>query len=145
LDEALSAELIPPHMKVASPNNADQRKQCRYHQNSWHSTEEYQTLKDKIEELIQVGHLRRFVKRVEIRGTPLVEMSSPREDSHLREPAATETAGKTASPEKAIVHEEMIFLGTPTEGATERILMLELFAQTRGRVNCLSKIFTNIE
>jgi len=32
LDEALSAELIPPPRKVASPNNADRRKQCRYHQ-----------------------------------------------------------------------------------------------------------------
>jgi len=58
LDEALNAELIPPPRKVASPNNADQRKQCRYHQNSEHSTEECQALKDKIEELIQAGHLR---------------------------------------------------------------------------------------
>jgi len=32
LDEALSAELIPPPRKVASPNNADRRKQCQYHQ-----------------------------------------------------------------------------------------------------------------
>ncbi len=62
LDEALTAELIPPPRKVASPNNVDQRKQCRYHQNSRHSTEECQALKDKIEELIQVGHLRRFVR-----------------------------------------------------------------------------------
>ena len=62
LDEALNAELIPPPKKVASPNNADRRKQCRYQQNAGHSTEECQALKDKIEELIQAGHLHRFVR-----------------------------------------------------------------------------------
>ena len=62
LDEALNAELIPPPRKVASPNNVDRRKQCRYHLNNGHSTEECQDLKDKIEELIQAGHLRRFVR-----------------------------------------------------------------------------------
>ncbi|XP_068484963.1 uncharacterized protein [Phaseolus vulgaris] len=62
LDEALNAELIPPPRKVASPNNADRRKQCRYHQNTGHSTDECQALKDKIEELIQAGHLCRFVR-----------------------------------------------------------------------------------
>jgi len=61
LDEILSAELIPPSRKAASRNNADRRKQCQYHQNNGHSTEECQTLKDKIEELIQVGHLRWFI------------------------------------------------------------------------------------
>jgi len=40
LDEALNAELIPPLRKVVSPNNADRRKRCRYHQNTGHSTEE---------------------------------------------------------------------------------------------------------
>ncbi|XP_068476914.1 uncharacterized protein [Phaseolus vulgaris] len=52
LDEALNAKLIPPPRKVVSPNNVDRRKQCRYHQNSGHSTEECEALKDKIEELI---------------------------------------------------------------------------------------------
>jgi len=58
MDEALNAELIPHPRKAASPDNVDQRKQCWYHQNSEHSTEECQALKDKIEELIYVGHLR---------------------------------------------------------------------------------------
>jgi len=62
LDEALNVELIPPPRKVASPNNANRRKECRYHQDSGHSTEECQALKDKIKELIQAGHLRRFVR-----------------------------------------------------------------------------------
>jgi len=62
LDEALNAELIPPPRKVAIPNNVDRWKKCWYHINSRHSTEECQTLKDKIEELIQDGHLRQFVR-----------------------------------------------------------------------------------
>jgi len=62
LDEALSAELIPLPRKASSPENADQRKQCWYHQNSGHSNEECQALKDKIKELIQVGHLHHFVQ-----------------------------------------------------------------------------------
>lgn len=49
LQEALSAELIPPPRRSLS------------HKNTGHSTEECQSLKDKIEELIQAGHLRRFV------------------------------------------------------------------------------------
>jgi len=57
LDEALNAELIPPARKVVSPNNADRRKQCWYHRNCGHSTEECYTLKDKIEELIQAENL----------------------------------------------------------------------------------------
>ena len=34
----------------------------KYHRNYGHTTEGFQTLKDKIEELIQVGHLHKFVK-----------------------------------------------------------------------------------
>jgi len=62
LDEDLNTELTHPPRKLASPNNVDQRKQCRYHKNTGHSTEECQALKDKIEELIQIGHLHRFVR-----------------------------------------------------------------------------------
>jgi len=62
LQEALSAELMPSPKRALSPDNADRNKKCRYHQNTGHSTEECQALKDKIEELIQAGHLRRFVQ-----------------------------------------------------------------------------------
>ena len=61
MQEALSAELMPPPRRALSPDNVDRNKKCRYHQNTVHSTEECQTLKEKIEELIQTGHLRRFV------------------------------------------------------------------------------------
>jgi len=53
LQEALSAELIPPPRRALSLENADRSKRCRYHKNIGHSTEECQALKDKIEELIQ--------------------------------------------------------------------------------------------
>jgi len=52
LQEALSAELMPPPRRALSPDNADRSKKCRYHQNTGHTTEECQTLKDKIEEFI---------------------------------------------------------------------------------------------
>jgi len=47
MDEVFSAELIPPPRKATSPDNADQGKRCRYHQNTGHSTEECQALKEK--------------------------------------------------------------------------------------------------
>jgi len=38
-------------------------KYCKYHRNNGHITNECKALQDKIEELIRVGHLKRFVKR----------------------------------------------------------------------------------
>jgi len=52
MDEVLNAKLIHPPKKASSPENVDRRKRCQYHQNSGHSIEECQALKDKIEELI---------------------------------------------------------------------------------------------
>jgi len=65
LEEALNADLIATPQRVPTPPNADTTKHCRYHQNYGHTTEDCFTLKDKIEELIQAGRLRRFVKREE--------------------------------------------------------------------------------
>jgi len=63
LEEALSAELIPAPRKFPLPPRVDQTKHCRYHRNHGHTTEECIALKDKIEELIQAGHLQRYVQR----------------------------------------------------------------------------------
>jgi len=41
LDEALSADLIPPPRRAASPENTDRTRRCRYHRNNGHTTEEY--------------------------------------------------------------------------------------------------------
>jgi len=62
LEEALSADFLPTPKRVATPRNFDTSKHYRFYQNYEHSTEECLALKDKIEELIQVGHLRQFVK-----------------------------------------------------------------------------------
>jgi len=81
LQEALSAELIPPPRRALSPENADRSKRCRYHKNTGHFTEECQALKDKIEELIQAGHLRRFVRGTrETRRSPCKEQTPRRRD-----------------------------------------------------------------
>ncbi|XP_068498574.1 uncharacterized protein [Phaseolus vulgaris] len=45
-------------------NKAYTAKHCQYHRNFGHTTEGCQALKDKIEELIQTGHLRQFVKKI---------------------------------------------------------------------------------
>ena len=63
LDEALQADLIPPPCKTSTPPNIDMTKYCRYHRNNGHTTEECKALQDKIEELVRVGHFRRFIRR----------------------------------------------------------------------------------
>jgi len=56
-NEALNANLIPPPRRAASSENADRACRCRYHRNNGHTIEEFQELKDKIEELIQTGNI----------------------------------------------------------------------------------------
>lgn len=55
LQEALSADLIPPLKKRPTPPGADDNKHYLYHQNLGHTTEECVTLRDMIEELIRAG------------------------------------------------------------------------------------------
>jgi len=64
LDEALQTELVPALKQSHTPPNADTTKRCQYHRYYGHTTEGCQALKDKIEELVQVGHLRKFVKTI---------------------------------------------------------------------------------
>ncbi|XP_017416493.1 uncharacterized protein LOC108327283 [Vigna angularis] len=61
LEEACRAELITP-LRKPSPRNADKRRNCRYHQNHGHDTEDCITVKNEIESLIRAGHLQRYVK-----------------------------------------------------------------------------------
>jgi len=61
LEEALDTDLLSTPRRANTPPNADTTRQCRYHGNFGHSTEECTALRDKIEELIQAGHLQRFV------------------------------------------------------------------------------------
>ena len=64
LDEVLQAELLPPPRKYQNPPNADLSKYCHYHRNNGHTTDECDTLRDKIEELIRAGHLRHYIREV---------------------------------------------------------------------------------
>jgi len=57
LEEAFSTDLIKEPRRGVSPQDADRNKYCRYHCCHGHITGECAALKDKIEELIQAGHL----------------------------------------------------------------------------------------
>ncbi|XP_068461731.1 uncharacterized protein [Phaseolus vulgaris] len=72
LQEAMATEIIPPLRKARTPERADHTKHCEYHKNHGHHTEECIGLKDRIEELIQAGQLKRFVQggNVRIRLSP---------------------------------------------------------------------------
>jgi len=62
LQEAMATELIPPPRKARTPYLVDKSKHCQYHKNHGHHTEECVALKDQIEELVEAGQLRRFVR-----------------------------------------------------------------------------------
>ncbi|KAG4962935.1 hypothetical protein JHK82_039614 [Glycine max] len=58
LEEAFNIE-IPIKLPLALPPRPglDRIKHCKYHRSYGHNTEDYWTLKDKIEELMQAGYL----------------------------------------------------------------------------------------
>jgi len=58
----MAVEIIPPSRKTRTSEQADQSKHCQYNRNHGHHTEECIALKDQIEELVQVGQLKRFVR-----------------------------------------------------------------------------------
>lgn len=60
LEEALQVELLPPKQQHTPPN-ADGRMYCRYHQNVSHNNEDCIALRDRIEELIRVDLLKKYV------------------------------------------------------------------------------------
>jgi len=62
LDEAQRAELIPTLKQLQNPRNVDMSKHCQYHRSFGHTTDGCQALKDKIKELIQTGHLCKFIQ-----------------------------------------------------------------------------------
>ncbi|XP_047178710.1 uncharacterized protein LOC124845629 [Vigna umbellata] len=62
LREALSVELIQEREGHPTPKGADWSKHCAYHKNMGHITEDCWTLRDKIEELIRAGKLKKYVR-----------------------------------------------------------------------------------
>ncbi|XP_027912513.1 uncharacterized protein LOC114171939 [Vigna unguiculata] len=92
----------PPPRKYQNPPNADLSKYCHYHRNNGHTTDECDTLRDKIQELVRAGHLKHYIRetgegaprpryerndnrRVERRPDRRIERREPR-----REPARTQ-------------------------------------------------------
>ena len=65
LDEVLQAALILLPRKFQNPPNVGMSKYCRYHRNNGHTTEECETLRDKIEEMIRAGHLKHYIQGTE--------------------------------------------------------------------------------
>ncbi|XP_020206818.1 uncharacterized protein LOC109791874 [Cajanus cajan] len=63
LEEASNNNLLALPSPGHTPNNADKSKNCRYHRNYGHTMDECRTLRDRIEELIQAGHLGHYVQR----------------------------------------------------------------------------------
>lgn len=62
LEEVCSTKLLAFPAKGKNKNySSDKTKHCRYHYNYNHK--DYVVLKDKIEELIRVGHPRKFINR----------------------------------------------------------------------------------
>jgi len=87
LQEAFSAESLPAARKKPPPPDADGSKHCQYHRTIGHTTEECHTLRDKIEELIRQGHLKKYIRqdrppqstvrnRSPVRRTPRPDMRS---------------------------------------------------------------------
>lgn len=62
MEEALRADLLTV-VRSSTPLGADESKFCRYHQNMGRTTKDCNTLKDKLESLVQAGHLQKFVQR----------------------------------------------------------------------------------
>jgi len=76
----MTTEVIPPPRKARTPDQADHNKHCQYHKNHRHHTEECIALKDRIEELIQIGQLKRFVRKGRIKAS-----QSPEQDVRSRD------------------------------------------------------------
>lgn len=63
MDQALVVNILTMLKKTNTPSKADYSKHYRYHCNCGHSTEKCSALKDKIQEFIQLGHLKKFVHK----------------------------------------------------------------------------------
>ncbi|XP_014521982.1 uncharacterized protein LOC106778524 [Vigna radiata var. radiata] len=87
MEEALRADLLAV-VRAPTPSGADESKYCCYHHNRGHTTEDCTTLKDKLESLVQQGHLRQFVQRGRPVGEGRGNVNTPRrgQDGEKRGP-----------------------------------------------------------
>jgi len=78
LQEAFSADSLPPSRKKPPPPDADRSKHCQYHRTIGHTTEECHTLRNKIEELICQGHLKKYIQQDRPQRSPIRNRSPAR-------------------------------------------------------------------
>ncbi|XP_014498742.1 uncharacterized protein LOC106759880 [Vigna radiata var. radiata] len=83
MEEALRLDLLKV-VRAPTPLGADENKYCRYHQNRGHTTEDCNTLKDKLESLVQAGHLQKFVRRHQTRAPNVNTNKKDRRSRHDR-------------------------------------------------------------
>ena len=96
----MQAELIAPPKRFQNPPNADLSKYCHYHCNNGHTTEECETLRDKIEELIRAGHLRHYVRNI-TEGNPRTQPERcPQRNIPRREDARNEPKESRQEPRR---------------------------------------------
>ncbi|XP_020229256.1 uncharacterized protein LOC109810243 [Cajanus cajan] len=62
LEEASNNNLLALPPPSHTPNSVDKSKHCRFHRNYGHTTDECRTLRDRIKELIQAGHLSHYIQ-----------------------------------------------------------------------------------
>ncbi|XP_022641636.1 uncharacterized protein LOC111242486 [Vigna radiata var. radiata] len=101
LEEALRANLLSV-ARSPTPRGVDESKHCRYHQNMGHSTEDCVTLKDKLKSLVQAGHLREFVQRMNSRPSGRQGGQGNRQPAVRREPLTTERQEDDESRERPL-------------------------------------------
>jgi len=58
----MATEVIPKPRKARTTDRADQSNNSQYHKNHGNHTKECVALKHRVEELIQAGQLKRFVR-----------------------------------------------------------------------------------
>ncbi|XP_027911679.1 uncharacterized protein LOC114170401 [Vigna unguiculata] len=84
LQEAFSADSLPASIKKPPSPDADGSKHCQYHRTICHTTEECHTLRDKIEELIRQGHLKKYIQQDRPQRSPIGNRSLARRQAHAR-------------------------------------------------------------
>lgn len=102
MEEALRADLLTV-TRSPTPRGVDERKHYQYHQNMGHTTEDCITLKDKLESLVQAGHLRKFVQDCR-RSAPSGGGRPPRRNSNQSEgnPLVADQRSRSRSRERPL-------------------------------------------
>ncbi|XP_020207544.1 uncharacterized protein LOC109792534 [Cajanus cajan] len=65
LEQALATEVLAVPQRAITPPCVDKTKACQFHRNRGHTTEECSALRDRIEDLVKVGHLQSFVQSLD--------------------------------------------------------------------------------